>query len=192
MGLVDKIVDEILDSVFGSNNELHQRRHRHDCPEESKLNGDKLTSLAPGTPVFCDFTGEIAEHTGICLGDKIVHLDGTGKVICTSPEVFLARLNGTNIAYNIYYAALGPDAPLGSQEIAERTQSMIDTTPGYDLLNANCHQFCIKCILNRATTTAPSIRNLEAAISEFFLTEDWQWRNWDGFKQNTPQKLITG
>ena len=94
MGLLDILVDELIDSVLGPANELNTRRHRHDCPEESKLHGDKLTRLAPGTPVFCYFTGEIAEHTGICLGDTIVHLDGTGKVICTSPEVFLARLEG--------------------------------------------------------------------------------------------------
>ncbi len=192
MGLIDKLVDAILDPIMGGpNNELHRIRHRHDCPEENKVNGDKLAKLAPGTPVFCNFTAEIAEHTGICLGNTIVHLDGTGKVICTSPEVFLARLNGTNVAYDIFYAARGPNTPLGSQEIAKRAKSMIDTTPGYDLLSANCHQFCIKCILDEECQTSPSLRNLEAAISKFFQTEEWHWRNWDGFKEKKVQKLIS-
>ena len=191
MALLDKTVDWIMDSILGSDNELSRNRHRHDCPEESRRDGDKLARLAPGTPVFCYFTGEIAEHTGICLGDTIVHLNGTGEVICTSPEVFLARLEGKNIAFDIFYAAAGPNEPLGSPEIAERAKAAIGKTPGYDLLSANCHQFCIQCILDEECATAPSIRNVEAAISKFFQTEEWHWRNWDGFKTTTGRKLIS-
>ena len=48
------------------------------------LPGDKLKRLKAGTPVFCKLAG-YAEHTGIAMGDSIIHLDGSGDIVRTSP-----------------------------------------------------------------------------------------------------------
>ena len=85
------------------------------------LPGDKLKRLKAGTPVFCKLAG-YAEHTGIAMGDSIIHLDGSGDIVRTSPAEFLARLNGLNPAINIYYAAQGPNQPLAKRIVADRAR----------------------------------------------------------------------
>ena len=74
MGLYDYILEKALKVP-------HERLYRHECAECGAIAGDMLPFLPPGTPVFCHFTLHVAEHSGICIGDRIVHLDGGGQVI---------------------------------------------------------------------------------------------------------------
>ncbi|MBQ4480388.1 MAG: hypothetical protein II943_07095 [Victivallales bacterium] len=160
--------------------------HRHDCPLENSLTGDHLCALVPGTPVFCKFTLGFAEHTGICLGDKIAHLNGDGKVLCSTPAEFLARLDGSNLATSIYYAAAAESHPLASPEIAARAIMQLGSRPGYHPLVANCHDFTIACITGKDAVLNWRLCDIESAISSVFHTLDWHWRCWNGWHQQIP------
>lgn len=168
--------DYFLETLIGL-----PRSHRHDCPLENALSGDRLPTLPPGTPVFCKFTLNVAEHTGICVGDRIVHLDGTGKVLCSSPAEFLARLDGANLSTNIYYAASAENSPLAMPDIAGRARKQIGRQLGYHLLVGNCHDFSIACITGHPTLQNWRLHDVERAITRAFQTPDWQWRCWQGW-----------
>lgn len=156
--------------------------HRHDSPvtANDQTASPPLATLSPGTPVFCHFTFGVAEHSGICLGDKIAHLDGSGAVACSTPAEFLARLDGANLANTIYYAATASAQPLGAPEVAVRAILRLGSHPGYHLLAANCHGFCADClsgIYNKDIYW--SIHDLERVISRAFRTQDWRWLPWN-------------
>lgn len=155
--------------------------HRHDCTLENALSGDRLRALPPGTPVFCHFTLSIAEHTGICVGNHIVHLNGNGKVLCSSPAEFLARLDGANLATNIYYASTAENTPLALPAIATRARLQVGRNLGYHLLSGNCHDFSIACITGTSTHQNWRLHDVERAITRAFHTPDWQWRCWQGW-----------
>lgn len=72
MGLLDYIIAKTL-------RVLPAWLYRHECLAKDALVGDMLPSLPLGTPVFCHFTLNVAEHSGICIGDRIVRLDGGGQ-----------------------------------------------------------------------------------------------------------------
>ena len=166
--------------------------HRHDCPPEITWSGDLLPTLPPGTPVFCHFTLCAAEHTGICMGDCIVHLDGTGKVCCSTPAKFLARLDGTNLSTNIYYAARAENTPLASAAIADRARQQIGRQLGYNLLTNNCHDFSIGCITGTSTLQNWRLHDVERAITHIFQTPNWQWRCWQGWNPRSQHLKSIG
>lgn len=157
--------------------------HRHECAECDALVGDMLPSLPLGTPVFCHFTLNVAEHSGIAIGDWIVRLDGGGQIISSTPRVFLARLDGRNLAANIYYAATGRNQPLAKSDIAIRALDAVGAHRDYHVLTDNCHGFCIRCINGKSSCQAAwSIREIENSITSVFGTDDWRWRCWDGWR----------
>ena len=176
------LVTTILNTIGG--------KHPLSNPAERKCNNQPVNitacnsyhPLKAGTPVYCDLLGGIAQHTGICLGNKIVHLDGDGDVIFTTPKVFLARLDGRNQASNIYYAATDENKPLANSKIAARAKALIGTHPGYDIFSHNCHDFCIKCITGRQVSSSLFLKQVEDAISDAFNTQNWHWCNWGNFK----------
>ena len=144
--------------------------------------GDDVNSLTPGTPVFCRLAG-VAEHTGIAVGKEIIHLDGSGEIVKTSPREFIARLDGYNPAVNVYYAALAANKPLGSKKVADRARRMVGKFVDYDLLRRNCHGFVLGCISgNFEQSFILKITQVEAQISQFYLQNDWTWRSWDGWR----------
>ena len=156
---------------------------RHECAECDALVGDMLPSLPLGTPVFCHFTLNVAEHSGICIGDWIVRLDGGGQIISSTPRVFLARLDGRNLAANIYYAATGRNQPLAKSDIAIRALEAVGAHRDYHVLTYNCHGFCIRCIDGESSCQAAwSIREIENSITSVFGTDEWRWRCWDGWR----------
>lgn len=85
MGLIDYLLEKTLKV---SPDQLY----RHECAECDALVGDMLPSLPLGTPVFCHFTLNVAERSGICIGDRIVRLDGGGQIISSTPP----RFSGTS------------------------------------------------------------------------------------------------
>ncbi len=176
MGLLDYILEKTLRIP-------PERLYRHKCSRRNAIIGDRLPSLPPGTPVYCHFTLHVAEHSGICIGDKIVHLDGSGKIISSTPSVFLARLDGNNLAVNIYYAATGRNKPLAHADIAARAQAALGEHRDYNLLTDNCHGFTVRCLNGDTSRTAAwSIREVENAITSAFGTTSWRWRCWDGWR----------
>lgn len=167
MGLYDYILEKTLKIP-------HALLHRHDCPADDK--GLIADALPPGTPVYCYFPFGIAEHSGICIGDTIVHLNGKGEVVCTGPDDFLAM----DLDMSIYYAADNNRQPISARQIAVNASSHIGKCPGYNLLNSNCHGFtrgCIRGFAPRGLTW--SIRDVENAISHRFGIKDWHWRRWE-------------
>ncbi len=177
MGLIDYLLEKTLKV---SPDQLY----RHECAECDALVGDMLPSLPPGTPVFCHFTLNIAEHSGICIGDRIVHLDGGGQIISSTPRVFLARLDGRNLAANIYYAATGRNQPLAKSDIAIRALEAVGAHRDYHVLTDNCHGFSIRCINGKSSCQAAwSLREIENSITSVFGTDDWRWRCWDGWRK---------
>ena len=176
MGLLDYIVEKTLKVP-------PEQLYRHECTDMDALDGDMLPSLPPGTPVYCHFTLNVAEHSGICIGNRIVHLDGDGRVISSSPHDFLARLDGRNLAANIYYAAIGRNQPLAKADIAIRALEAVGGHRAYHVLTDNCHGFCIRCINGKSNCLAAwSIRTIEDAITSVFGTDNWRWRCWDGWR----------
>ena len=166
-----------------------ERLYRHECQAKDALAGDMLPSLPPGTPVFCHFTLNIAEHSGIAIGDRIVHLDGNGRIISSTPRDFLARLDGSNLAVNIYYAATGRDLPLAKSDIAIRALEAVGKRRSYHILTDNCHGFSIRCLNGQSSCLAAwSLRTVENAITSAFGTDDWRWRCWDGWKNKTQPR----
>ena len=142
--------------------------------------GDRLHSLLPGTPVFCRLAGGMAEHAGIAIGRKIVHLDGSGNIICTGPSTFLARKNGSNMAVNVYYAATAKDTPLGDSQIAELAKAQIGRHQHYSVWTDNCLGFTLGCITGDFDQHYNyRLGEIESAISKHFGTFSWEWRNWD-------------
>jgi len=183
MGLFDFILEKTFELP-------PQHFYRHECTAKNAMNGDSLRTLPPGTPVFCHFTMNIAEHSGICIGDRIVHLDGGGSIISSTPREFLARLDGNNLATNIYYAAVSRNKALASMDIAVRALKAIGKQRTYNLLTDNCHGFTVRCVTGNADCSAAwSIREVENAVTAAFGTDSWRWRCWDGWKQEEKNNL---
>ena len=177
MGWIDYLLEKTLKVS-------PEHLYRHECAEGDALVGDMLPSLPPGTPVFCHFTLNVAEHSGIGIGDRIVHLDGDGQILSSSPRVFLARLDGRNLAANIYYAATGRNQPLAKSDIAIRALEAVGAHRNYHVLTDNCHGFSIRCLNGESSCLAAwSIRVVENAITSVFGTDDWRWRCWDGWRK---------
>ena len=147
----------------------------------NSIDGDNLPALAMGTPVYCklDF---VFEHSGIALGDKIVHLDGDGIIVCTSPRTFVQRHNGSNPAVNVYYAAAGKDKPLANEEAAARARSRIGQRVDYNPALKNCHGFTIGCLTgNFDRSFTLDIKQVDEVIDRIY-GETWRWRCWDGWR----------
>jgi cell wall-associated NlpC family hydrolase len=61
-----------------------------------------MVSPVVGSVVYCDLA-LTTEHSGIYVGEnQIVHLDGDGDIQIVSPDDFLARLDGFNLAMSSY------------------------------------------------------------------------------------------
>lgn len=146
----------------------------------SKIRGDSLEKLGIGTPVYCALAG-VVSHSGIAMGDKIIHLDGNGTIIYTSPQEFIDRLDGKNPAVNIYYAAYAPNRPVEIDFAGVRAVSSIGKKLKYNVLRKNCHGFTIWCFTGKYYSTTLSISKVEEFI-EKKCGKNWGWRCWDGWR----------
>ena len=163
----------------GTLTEQLMNRKDHSCNIFQSASGDSMHSLLPGTVVYCNLAGGLAEHAGICIGRQIVHLDGSGQIICTSPNTFLARKNGSCLAVNIYYAATGKNKPLADPAIARRAKARAGHQQRYSLWSDNCLGFTLGCITGNFDQHHNfRLGEIESAISDHFGTTDWDWRSW--------------
>ena len=145
----------------------------------NKIRGDSLKKLGLGTPVYCTLAG-VVSHSGIAMGDKIIHLDGNGTIIITSPQEFIDRLDGKNPAVNIYYAAYASNRPVEFDFAAARAVNAAGKKLKYNVFKKNCHGFTIWCFTGKYTSTL-SISKVEDVIEKHCGTK-WTWRCWDGWR----------
>ena len=156
------------------------KRVSHETTFVNKIKGDSLKNLGYGTPVYCALAG-VVSHSGIAVGEKIVHLDGDGNIIMTTPQEFLNRLGGKNPAVNIYYAAYAENKPVEYGFAAARALSQVGRKVKYDAIKKNCHAFTIWCCTGTHQTKILSIKKIDEIIEER-CGRDWRWRCWDGWR----------
>lgn len=136
---------------------------------------DKVTPV-PGSVVICDLM-DLVEHSGIYIGDNtIVHLSGNGNIEASSPEKFIARLNGLNKSQFIEVSCCDNFA-VGSEEVADRARMMIGTRRNYNLVMDNCHQFTSGCLSGNFENADNFLPFLREEV-ERVLGGD-SWRAWE-------------
>ncbi len=130
----------------------------------------------PGSVVYCDLVG-CAEHSGIYVGNnKIVHLDGSGKIEQVSPNTFLKRLNGFNPAFKIYVSCHDKSAA-GLKEVAARALDMVGSERDYNLILDNCHQFSSGCLTGDFSNADNFLWMLKYTAEKSIRAN--KWRIWD-------------
>ena len=174
MGIGSKILKEVLEEL------LTKPPIENPRPRISRITVEPIRALAgkpvPGTPVYCNLAVEF-EHTGICIGDdKIVHLNGDGKIEIVSPRQFVARLDGLNPAISIYCASRNGKA-LGNASIAARARSMVNRRRNYHFLFDNCHQFTCGCLSGDFENPCNFFWMVEAEISD--KLGSFTWAEWN-------------
>lgn len=98
-----------------------------------------------GSIVYCDLPFGL-EHTGIYVGrNRIVHLDGNGKIVSTSPQKFIQRLEGWDDSLDVYVSCAGEKA-IHNKELASIARSYAGLTTGYNIAIYNCHNFVASSI----------------------------------------------
>ena len=130
-----------------------------------------------GSVVHCGLLMNQIEHSGIYVGyNKIVHLDGSGRIEIVSPKVFLDRLDGMNLATNIYVSCRNGEA-VASKKAAARARSKINQTIKYSLTSNNCHMFTSGCLTGDFKNKDKFFSYLEETVEkELDMNE---WRVWD-------------
>lgn len=127
----------------------------------------------PGCVVWCDLVWAL-EHSGIYIGDnEIAHLNGDGEIEAVSPEEFINRRNGKNLAVSIYVSCFDKD-PSGSKAIAKRAKSMIGKQRKYHLLADNCHQFTSGCITGDFETADNLFTFLMNTVDDHMTVNNWR------------------
>ena len=164
----------------GGHDRKKTRKVSHGAGVLNKIRGDSLKTLGMGTPVYCTLAG-VVSHSGIAMGDKIIHLDGSGNVIRTSPQEFIDRLDGKNPAVNIYYAAYGPNRPVEIHFAATRAFFAEGKKIKYNVFKNNCHGFTIWCFTGKYYSSTLSIAQVEKHIEKQCGTK-WSWRCRDGWR----------
>ena len=135
---------------------------------------DKVVPV-PGSIVYCDLLA--VEHSGVYIGNnKIVHLDGSGKIECVSPDEFLNRLDGFNTAISIYVSSRGKKA-VGNQKISNRAKNMIGNKRNYNFILDNCHQFTAGCITGDFENSNNLLLLLKYTVEKKLGVDTW--RVWD-------------
>lgn len=130
-----------------------------------------------GSVVHCGLLMNQIEHSGIYVGyNKIVHLDGSGRIEVVSPKVFLDRLDGMNLATNIYVSCRNGKA-VASKKAAERARSKINQTINYSVISNNCHMFTSGCLTGDFKNNDNWFSHLEETVEKELKMNEW--RVWD-------------
>ena len=130
-----------------------------------------------GSVVHCGLLMNQIEHSGIYVGyNKIVHLDGSGRIEIVSPKVFLDRLDGMNLATNIYVSCRNGEA-VASKKAAARARSKINQTIKYSLTSNNCHMFTSGCLTGDFKNKDNFFLYLEETVEKELNMNEW--RVWD-------------
>lgn len=130
-----------------------------------------------GSVVHCGLFANKIDHSGIYIGyNKIAHLDGSGKIEAVTPEVFLNRLDGLNMAISIYVSCKDGKA-IGSRIVAENAKRKIGKSVKYNLFNNNCHIFSSGCLTGKFDNNDGFFSELEETTERILGSNEW--RVWD-------------
>jgi hypothetical protein len=130
-----------------------------------------------GSVVYCGLLNNMVEHSGIYVShDCIVHLDGGGRVEAITPEGFLGRLGGLNMAMTIYVSSRNGQA-IGDEQVGNRASSMIGKSRSYNVALDNCHQFTAGCLTGNFENANNFLWMLKDCASEVLGSREW--RAWD-------------
>jgi len=141
-----------------------------------------------GSLLYCKLAFGFIEHSGIYIGDnKIVHLDGSGKVQVVSPSEFINRLEGTNIAFTIWVSCIDNKA-VGDKKISKRAKSQIGKERNYNLLSDNCHQFSAGCITGEFDNNYNYFYQLESLSRQFLNSNTFRVWNFDNKELSSIEK----
>lgn len=128
---------------------------------------------ALGSVVYCNLA-LAAEHSGIYVGNnRIVHLNGSGRVELVSPRVFCERLHGKNPASIIYCPISEDGRLLGNKKAAERALNQVGKYTTYNIFMNNCHIFSASCMTGK-NESCPSFNCLEELIEDTY--GEYRWR----------------
>ena len=123
-----------------------------------------------GSILYCYLLGGACEHSGIYVGNnEIVHLNGDGLVEKVNHITFMKRLDGKNLAENIYVSCKGLKA-VGSKNAAKAAMKLVGKRFQYSMLGFNCHAFtalCFKNSLESPKNIASSHLNLILSLPSF-------------------------
>ncbi len=130
-----------------------------------------------GSVVYCELL-RYGEHTGIYVGNnKIIHLDGSGKIERVSPKQFVSRLNGYNPTSTIYVSCNNFEA-VGSNIVAQKAILQLNTQRKYNLLFNNCHRFTASCLIDNFESVGNSFSALEIIIKIKLGSTGWKVWNY--------------
>lgn len=170
----------------------HSKKHTNLQFIDSFINNTFVDQVKPkvGSVVHCGLLGNQVEHSGIYVGyGKIVHLDGSGLIEKVTPEQFLNRLGGLDMAISIYVSCKNGE-PVAMREAALMAKDMIGVRLEYNVFKNNCHMFVANCLKNHPYAHRVSIEpvwlfesrdwtfaKLEKVCSESLGSNEW--RVWD-------------
>ena len=166
-----KIVNELLKiarSIVDAKQEAMKKRFNHSVEP------------IPGSIVYCDLVFW-AEHSGIYVGnDEIVHRDGDGKIIKSSAEVFVNRLDGKNPTESIFVSCHNHNV-FGLDEICQRALDALNDPrfEGYNLTSNNCHKFTSYCITGEIDNgiTDCTFFNICNILKKHYGVNEWyKWK----------------
>ncbi|MEF9957351.1 MAG: lecithin retinol acyltransferase family protein [Acinetobacter sp.] len=130
-----------------------------------------------GSIIYCGLMNNQFEHSGVYIGDnKIVHLDGSGLIEVVSPEIFLNRLGGLNMALSIYVSCKDGQS-VGSEKVAQRAKEKIGKKVEYSVISNNCHMFSSGCLTGNFENNDWPFWLLKNTASSILGCNEW--RVWD-------------
>ena len=128
---------------------------------------------AVGSIVYCRLALAV-EHSGIYVGhNRIVHLNGSGRIELVSPRVFCGRLNGKNPASIIFCPIAEDGKLLGNKKVAERALNKVGRYTNYNVFMNNCHKFTATCVTGK-NEVCNSFKCLEKLIEAQY--GEYRWR----------------
>lgn len=141
---------------------------------------DRISEPAVGSVVYCALAMGYLDHSGIYIGEnQIVHLDGSGEIEIVTPEAFLNRLGGLNLAISITVSCSSGKA-VGSEEVAKRAKRQVGRKIQYRLLTNNCHAFTAGCLSGNFDNWSVTMGALKSAAQLHLGAKEW--RVWDQSK----------
>ena len=124
-----------------------------------------------GSVVYCGLLNNNLEHSGIYIGNnEIVHLDGSGLIEIVSPETFLNRLDGLNMALSIYVSCKDGKS-VGLAKVAENAKKKIGQKIDYHVVKNNCHMFSSGCLTGTFENKDRAFFLLKYTTSSIFVLD---------------------
>ena len=126
-----------------------------------------------GSVLYCGLIAGVAEHSGIYVdNNRIVHLNGNGKIEIVTPSEFLSSF----ALRDIYVSCTGDNA-VGSKYVAKRALSMVCKKRSYNLILDNCHQFTSGCLTGNFENSDNFLTFLKMQTEKTFNADTWHL--WD-------------